>query len=151
MASEEKLRRRVKTLGRKFPALVGGSVLLVYAAKALNDEYLRKPESQGGPRLTNQPSRGGEGNGGTRVEAKPGADEQNKFRWPWDDDDDFTGGSGASDEEPVHLGGVEPDWDAERMIAFGGVAFIVTALVIGGVVWGLTRNSGSNSQHAPAY
>lgn len=130
---------------------IGSGLTFTAAVKSWSTQHdPHLTESEGGPRLTKHPQRG-EGYGdGKKIEAKPGADEQNKFRWPWDDDDDFTGGSGASDEEPMHLGGVEPDWDAERMIAFGGVTFIVVFLVLG-AAWALTRNNGSNARHAPAY
>lgn len=79
---------------------------------------------------TDQPTRNESGitEQGSRVQAKPNADEQNKKWNIFDDDDDFTGGSGASDETPVALGDVDPEFDA--YIPVGGVLVVISVLAL---------------------
>lgn len=129
---------------------LGGGISATAAVKywsTQHNPYLT--ENEGGPRLTNQPQRGGY-NDGHQVEAKPGADEQTKFRWPWDNDDDDLSGGASTGDGAYGPGGVDSEFDAEQMIAVGAVSLFIAALAIG-TIWALTRNGNSNTQHASAY
>lgn len=149
----------------------GGAVFTIFAT---NTDFLKRsmtapfkgvpnrlnplvPEADGGPRLTNQPPKSGDsspeystGSRNGRVSSRGGADEQAGRGRHHDesdhDDDDFTGGSGASDDVPVAVGDVDPDFDALPFVYGGAAALFIGLIVLG--AYAALRSGGAQYAHA---
>ena len=149
----------MKAKDKAFLAFAGTFVIVegvIITRKQLMADYInglnRIPKHQNplasekvaGPRVTDQTQRGVDGGDGRRVDPKPGADEQNKFRWPWDDDDDLDDGDPAPEIRAANINienenaGIDREYDEflglslEEWQALGGA--VLFCVIIFGIV-----------------